>query len=91
MAQGAWLFEPVQLAVGSSAKSEAEAGRVQAQQTLLHGLSRHLAQFPVCVLGEANVPFSLHTGSWPELLPPSWASGLVPVPAETGMAGPFSV
>lgn len=40
------------LAVGSSARSEVEAGRVQAQQTLLRSLSRHLPQLPTCVPGE---------------------------------------
>lgn len=63
MAQGARLFEPVQLAVGSSARSEVEAGRVQGQPTLLHSPSGHWPQFPVCVLGGASVPLSLHTGS----------------------------
>lgn len=77
--------------LGHWQKSEVETGRVQAQQTLLHSLFRHLPQFPVCVLGGASVPFSLHMGSWPELPPPSWASGFVPIPAEIGMAGPFSV
>lgn len=45
---GGWLFEPVQVAVGSSARSEVEARRMQAQLTLPHGLSGHLPQFPVC-------------------------------------------
>lgn len=49
-----------------------EAGRVQAQQTLLHNPSGHLPQFPSV---GAGVPFSLHTGSWLEL-PPPWLSGL---------------
>lgn len=35
---GGSLFEPVRVAVGSSAGSKVEAGRMQAQQTLLHGL-----------------------------------------------------
>lgn len=40
------------LAVGSSARSEGEAGRVHGQLTLLHSLSGHLPRFPSVSLGE---------------------------------------
>lgn len=79
---------PVQVAAGSSARSEVEAERVQAQQTLLHSLSRHLPPFPICVLGGNSVPSFLHTGRWLEL-PLPWLSGLFLSQLELVWQAPF--
>lgn len=74
------------LAVGSSARSEGEAGRVHGPLTLLHGLSGHLPRFPSVSLGE-RVCHSVCT----QAAVCSMASWFVPLPAGAGMASPSSV
>lgn len=75
-------------AVGSSARREGEAGRVQGQLTLLHSLSGHLPRF-LCRWGNDCAILSAHRQLSGAVC--SMASWFVPLPARAGMASPSSV
>lgn len=81
---GGWLFKPVQVAVGSSPRSEVEAGRLQAQQTLLPSFSCVLAPASRLCPWENSCAYRQLAGA-----ASSVASWFVPLPTEVGMASHF--